>query len=79
MEKRIFVKWGFTDNYGRTKEENANFDWFETQEQADKFIAKKKELSGAYFHLWKVAKGDFTKYQHMLELLNEIEQLKQEF
>lgn len=79
MEKRIFVKWGLTDDYGRAKEENAYFNWFETQEQADKFIAKKKELNDAYFYLWKVAEGDFTKYQYLLDLLNEIEQLKQEF
>ena len=77
--KRIFVKWGFNNDYGTANENNAKFDWFETQEQADDFIAKKKELSGAYFRLWKVAEGDFTKYQHMLKLLDEIEQLKQEF
>ena len=77
--KRIFVKWGFTDDYGRAKEEEASFDWFETKEQADDFIARQRAFCGAYFQLWKVAENDFTKYQHMLELLTEIEQLKQEF
>ena len=77
--KRIFVKWGFTDDYGKAKEENASVYWFETKEQADDFIAEKKERCGAYFRLWKVAEGDYTKYQHMLKLLDEIEQLKQEF
>ena len=77
--KRIFVKWGFTDDYGKAKEENASFDWFETEEQADDFIARKRAFCGAYFKLWKVADGDYTKYKHMLKLLDEIEQLKQEF
>ena len=79
MEKNFFVKWGFTDDYGRAKEENVYFNSFATQDQANEFIAKKKELNGAYFQLWKVAEGDYIKYQHMLKLLDEIEQLKQEF
>ena len=77
--KRIFVKWGFTDDYGKANEENASFDWFETKEQANDFIARKRAFCGAYFQLWKVAEGDYTKYKHMLKLLDEIEQLKQEF
>ena len=77
--KRIFVKWGFTDDYGKAIEENASFDWFETKEQADDFIARKRAFCGAYFKLWKVADGDYAKYKHMLKLLDEIEQLKQEF
>ena len=77
--KRVFVKWGFTDDYGKAKEENASFDWFETKEQADDFIARKRAFCGAYFQLWKVAEGDYAKYKHMLKLLDEIEQLKQEF
>ena len=31
MEKKIYVKWGFTDDYGRAYKEDASFDWFETQ------------------------------------------------
>ena len=77
--KRIFVKWGFTDDYGKANEENVSFDWFETKEQANDFIARKRAFCGAYFQLWKVAEGDYTKYKHMLKLLDEIEQLKQEF
>ena len=77
--QRIFVKWGFTDDYGKAKEENASVDWFETKEQANDFIARKRAFCGAYFQLWKVAEGDYTKYKHMLKLLDEIEQLKQEF
>lgn len=77
--KKVFVKWGFTDSYGRANKEDANFNWFETQEQADEFIIKKKERNGGYFKLWKIAEGDFTKYQRIHELLVEIEQLKKEF
>lgn len=77
--KRIFVKWSFTDSYGRADKENANFDWFENQEQANEFITKKKERNGSYFKLWKVAEGNFTKYQRIHELLAEIERLKKDF
>ena len=77
--KRIFVKWGFTNDYGTAYEDNAKFDWFETKEQADDFIARKRAFCGAYFQLWKVAEGDYANYKHMLKLLDEIEQLKQEF
>lgn len=77
--KKIFVKWGLTDSYGRVYEEYAKFDWFETQEQADDFIAKKKRGNGSYFKLWKVAEGDFAKYSRINELLAEVENLKKEF
>lgn len=77
--KKIFVKWGFADDYGRAYKEDANFDWFETQEQADEFIAKMRKGNGGYFKLWKVAEGDFAKYLRMHELMAEVENLKKEF
>jgi hypothetical protein len=77
--KKIYVKWGFTDDYGRAYPEDAHFDWFETQEQADAFIEKKKQGNGGYFKLWKVAEGDFAKYQLMNELVAEVAKLKKEF
>ena len=76
---KIYVKWGFTDDYGRISEEDAKFDWFETQEQANEFIAKMQNDNGGYFKWWKVAEGDFAKYQRMQELLIEIENLKKIF
>ena len=78
-KKKIYVKWGFTDDYGRAYKEDAHFDWFETQEQAEEFIAKKRKGNGGYFKLWKVAEGDFAKYQLMCELMVEVENLKKEF
>lgn len=77
--KKIYVKWGFTDDYGRAHKEDARFEWFETQEQADKFIEKKKEDNGGYFKLWKVAEGDFNQYLRMRELMVEVEIIKKEF
>lgn len=77
--KKIYVKWGFTDDYGRAYPEDAHFDWFETQEQADEFIEKKREGNGGYFKLWKVAEGDFDKYLRMHKLMAEVENLKKEF
>lgn len=77
--KKFYVKWGFTDDYGRAYKEDAHFDWFETQEQADEFIEKKQEGNGGYFKLWKVAEGDFNQYQRMLELVAEAAEIKKEF
>lgn len=77
--KKFYVKWGLTDYYGGACEEHAIFDWFETQEQADEFIAKKKRGNGSYFKLWKVAEGNFDNYLRINELLVEIEHLKKEF
>lgn len=78
-KKKIYVKWGFTDDYGRAYEGDANFDWFETQAQADEFIAQKRKGNGGYFKLWKVAEGDFVKYLLMHELMVEVAKLKKEF
>jgi hypothetical protein len=77
--KKIYVKWGFTDDYGRAYPEDARFDWFETQKQADEFIEQKKKGNGGYFKLWKVAEGDFDKYLRMYKLMAEVENLKKEF
>lgn len=77
--KKFYVKWGLTDSYGRVYEEYANFDWFETPEQADEFIVKMKRGNGSYFKLWKVAEGNFANYLRINELLVEIEHLKKEF
>lgn len=78
-KKKIYVKWGFTDDYGRAYPQDARFDWFETQEQANEFITKKRQGNGGYFKLWKVAEGDFDKYQLMCKLMAEAENLKREF
>jgi hypothetical protein len=75
----IFVKWGFTDDYGSAKESNAFFDWFETMEMAEEFIAKKKDRNGGYFKLWKVAEGDHEEFLRMVELKKELEELTKKF
>lgn len=77
--KKFYVKWGFTDGYGKVYEEDAEFDWFETQEQANEFIAKMKRGNGNDFKLWKVAEGNFANYLRIHELLLEVEHLKKEF
>lgn len=77
--KKVYVKWGFTDDYGRAHPEDASLDWFETQEQADAFIEKMRRGNGGYFKVWKVAEGDFAKYLRMHELMVEVAKLKKEF
>ena len=77
--KRFYVKWGFTDDYGRAYKENAYFDWFETKEQAEEFIAKKRKGNGGYFKLWNLAEGDYDKFLRMAELEKELAELKKIF
>ena len=77
--KKVYVKWGFTDDYGRACEKDAVLHWFETEEQAEQFIAKMRSGNGGYFKLWKMTKGDYDKYLRLQQLLVEVEQLKKEF
>lgn len=77
--KNVFVKWGFTDDYGFAKEANARVEWFATMEQAEEFIDQKKKGNGGYFKLWKVAEGDYNKYLRMVEIEEELAELKQMF
>ena len=77
--KKFYVKWAYTDDYGRAYEKDARFDWFETKEEADEFVTIKKRDNGSYFKVWKVAEGDFANYLRINELLVELEHLKKEF
>ena len=77
--KEIFIKWGFTDEYGRADEDNARYEWVETMEQADEFIANKKARNGGYFKLWKVAKGNKAEFDRMVELRKELLKLEKKF
>lgn len=75
----FYVKWGFTDDYGIAYEEDASYNWFETKEQAEEFVAKMREGNGAYFELWKLAVGDYDKFLRIGELEKELAELKKEF
>lgn len=77
--KKVYVKWGFTDDYGRAYKEDANYNWFETKEEAEEFVAKMREGNGGYFELWKLAVGDFGKFLRIGELEKELAELKKEF
>lgn len=77
--KNVFVKWGFTDDYGRAHEERARVEWFEDMKQAEEFIANKRAGNGGYFKLWKVAEGDYNEYLRMVELEKELADLRKKF
>jgi hypothetical protein len=79
MMKKVFVKWDFTDEYGRAREAEAMFEWFETMEQANEFITEKRKGNGGYFILWKVEEGDYNEFLRMRELRKELEELKNKF
>jgi hypothetical protein len=48
-------------------------------EQADEFIAKKKQGNGGYFKLWKVAEGDYNEFLRIAELRKELYELEKKF
>lgn len=76
---RFYVKWGFTDEYGRAYDDDAYFNWFETEDEAEEFIAKRKEGNGGYFKLWKFSVGDYDKFLRIAELKKELAELKKKF
>lgn len=76
---KVFVKWGFTDDYGRAYEEDARMEWFDTPEEAEAFVEQKKQGNGGYFKLWKIAAGDYNTYQRMVTLYEEYAKLKKLF
>jgi hypothetical protein len=76
---KVYVKWDFTDDYGRADPDEAIFNWFETREEAEEFVADKRKGNGGYFKLWKVAEGDYAAYLRMAELWAELAELEKLF
>ena len=76
---KVYVKWGFTDDYGMAYPDNAILSWFETREEADEFVADKRKRNGGYFKLWKVAEGDYATYLRTVELRKELAELEKLF
>lgn len=60
---KIFVKYGYYDNYNRLNKANAVGKWFNTTEDAEKFItAEKNKVNGYRFHVYEVAELNYTEY-----------------
>jgi hypothetical protein len=76
---KVYVKWGFTDDYGRVWDEDCTTNWFETMEEAEDFIADKRVGNGGYFKVLKVAEGDYTAYLRIAELRKELAELEKLF
>ena len=76
---KIYVKWDFTDDYGWANPNDAIFNWFETKEEAEEFIAGKRKGNGGYFKVWKVAEGNKDNYDRMVAALKVYNELKNEF
>lgn len=77
--KKIFVKWAFTNDYGMAYEEDAHLKMVDTMEDAEKFIADKKEKNGGYFHVFKIFEEEVEAYNRMKELEKELAELKARF
>ena len=77
--KKVYVKWDFTDDYGRLWNEDGITNWFETMEEAEAFITVMREGNGGYFKLLKVAEGDYAAYLRIAELRKELAELEKLF
>lgn len=75
--KKVFIKWGFTDDYGFVKIHHIEI--VDTMEDADKFIAEMKNHNGSYFHLDKIFEEDYDAYERMKALEKELKALKKRF
>ena len=75
--KKIYVKWGWTDDYGRIT--YLHYDWFETMEEANEWVAMKKKENGNWVRVVKIAEGNFEDYERMVEIEKELEVLKEKF
>ena len=76
---KILVKWTFTDDYGRPSGA-ARFEWFDTMEEANEFIATKRKGNGGYFYLWKEPfEANYDNYLLMREYERKAAELWQEF
>lgn len=74
---KYFVEWGYTDDYGR-HDETGTFEWFDTEEEMEAWIARKYRGNGGYFHLFRKGAGDRAKYDRMKELYKKIAEMKAE-
>lgn len=75
--KKFFVKWTFTDDYGRPIGER--YEWFETEAEAEAWKVDMKKKNGGYFYEYKTAEGDFAEFERMNTLIEEVKRLKAQF
>lgn len=74
-DRRILVKWSYTDNYGRPRGYSRT--WFNTREEAENFVAEKKKKNGGYFYLYEIKEADYADYILMLSLEKQIKKLEE--
>lgn len=77
--KKIFVQWGYTDDYGRACRSDASRTVFNTIEEAKDFIAAMRKGNGGYFKIWEVTEGDYDLYERIDTLYKEYLELKNRF
>ena len=72
--KKVFVKWMCVDDYGRACG-TIKYRWFDTEEEAEIWTKEQK----GYIRVLKVAEGCYEEYTKMLDLIAEVEALKEKF
>ena len=76
---KVYVKWDYTDDYGRAYEDEATYKWFDSKNEADAWMAEMRKGNGGYFKVFKVAEGDYNKFLRMEELKKELAELQANF
>ena len=74
-----FVKWAFTDDYGRVNKMTENIQWFENEEKANEYKAYMEKGNGAYFVVLNEGEGNYNEYEEMVECFRRYKELKAKF
>lgn len=74
----VYVKWAYTDERGNV--DTTDYEWFDTQKEAEDWIGVMKKKNGSYFEILKYrTHADFAGFVRMRQLETELEQLHEQF
>lgn len=75
---KVYVKYGWTDDYGRVRN-GYNLKWFETKKEAKDWVKAMKAGNGGYFEVAGIYEGNYENWERLTALEKEIEELRKEF
>ena len=75
---KYFVEWTYTDEYGRVFGTTGEYNWFDTEEEMEAWIARKIKGNGGYFHMFRKGLGKYENWERMLELWAKMKEMKEE-
>lgn len=68
---KIFVKWGWANDYDVVPACFTYIKWFDTEEEAEAFKREMKAKNGSHFKVLKEGKGTEEEYNHYLALADK--------